>query len=84
MSYATTRVRQQLRALASLPEGEPVPSPCNAVCRISEATGLCEGCLRTLEEVAAWSGMDEAGKRATWQRLGERANAGTAVKERQR
>jgi len=30
------------------------------------ATGLCEGCLRTLDEIAAWSRMDAGAKRATW------------------
>ena len=34
---------------------EPVPSPCISVCRMDAASGLCEGCLRTLDEIAAWS-----------------------------
>ncbi len=29
-------------------------SPCVGVCLIDEQTGLCEGCLRTLDEVAVW------------------------------
>ncbi len=38
-----------------------------------EATsGLCEGCLRTLDEIAGWSAMTDAGKRAVWQRIGQR------------
>jgi predicted Fe-S protein YdhL (DUF1289 family) len=28
------------------------------------ATGLCRGCLRTLDEIAAWSVLDVAGKKA--------------------
>lgn len=40
------------------------PSPCNSVCRIEPRTGWCEGCARTLDEIAAWSGLDEAGRRA--------------------
>ncbi len=28
----------------------PVPSPCISVCRIDPASGLREGCLRTLDE----------------------------------
>lgn len=32
-----------------------IASPCINVCRIDEATGLCAGCYRTLEEIAAWS-----------------------------
>ena len=50
-----------------------MPSPCNAVCRISPATGLCEGCLRTLDEIAAWGGLDEDDRRAVWRRLAARA-----------
>lgn len=73
MIPARTRVRQQLQELSALPAGEPVPSPCNAVCRVSEATGLCEGCLRTLDEIAAWGGLDDTGKRTVWQRLAVRA-----------
>jgi len=30
------------------------PSPCMGVCRIDEASGLCTGCARTVEEIAAW------------------------------
>lgn len=48
--------------------GAPVqtPSPCINVCRMHEASGLCEGCLRTIDEIAAWSTLDEAAKRAVW------------------
>ena len=47
----------------------PAPSPCVQICRISMATGWCEGCQRRLEEIGAWSGLDEAGKRAVWRRI---------------
>ncbi len=44
----------------------PVPSPCSSVCKMAEASGLCEGCLRTLDEIAGWGALDEAGKRKIW------------------
>ena len=44
----------------------PVPSPCTSVCRISAATGWCEGCQRSLEEIAAWSTLDDEAKRRVW------------------
>ena len=72
---AAAHVRAGLARLAQLPPGAPVPSPCNNVCRIDAATGWCEGCLRTIEEIAAWGGLDDAGRRHVWLRLGPRADA---------
>ncbi len=51
----------------------PVPSPCNSVCRMNERSGLCEGCLRTLDEIASWSQLPQEDKRAVWERLSQRA-----------
>ncbi len=50
----------------------PVPSPCISVCRMEAHTGWCEGCLRTLEEIAAWPVLDDAAKRAVWKLLPQR------------
>jgi uncharacterized protein len=44
----------------------PVPSPCISVCRIDESSGLCVGCLRTLDEIAVWSTLDDEAKRDVW------------------
>ena len=49
-----------------------MPSPCVNVCRMDEATGLCEGCQRTIDEIAAWSSLDDAAKRGVWRELRER------------
>ncbi|MEP6792615.1 MAG: DUF1289 domain-containing protein [Ramlibacter sp.] len=49
-----------------------MPSPCISVCRMEEASGLCGGCFRTLEEIAGWSRMDDAGKREIWARIEQR------------
>jgi predicted Fe-S protein YdhL (DUF1289 family) len=62
------------------PDGR-VASPCISVCRIDDASGLCEGCLRTLDEIAAWSVLDDDDRRAVWAALAARA-AGLAAKER--
>lgn len=29
-------------------------SPCIGVCKLDEETQLCEGCFRTLDEIAGW------------------------------
>jgi len=49
-----------------------VPSPCTSVCRMDERTGWCEGCARTLAEIAAWSTMDDDEKTAVWNELAVR------------
>ncbi len=37
-----------------------IRSPCIDVCRMNEALGLCEGCGRTLDEIARWAQMSDA------------------------
>jgi uncharacterized protein len=50
----------------------PIPSPCTSVCRMDERHGWCEGCMRTLDEIAAWSTLSEDAKRRVWKLLGPR------------
>jgi predicted Fe-S protein YdhL (DUF1289 family) len=57
-----------------------VPSPCIEVCRMDAASGWCEGCLRSIDEISAWSRLDDAAKRAVWAALAQRR----AALERQR
>jgi predicted Fe-S protein YdhL (DUF1289 family) len=42
---------------------------------MNASTGWCEGCHRTLEEIAAWSTMSDADKRAVWKQLPARRQA---------
>ncbi|MGZ5847409.1 MAG: DUF1289 domain-containing protein [Ramlibacter sp.] len=74
MSDPVAHVREGLARLAALAPDAPVPSPCNDVCRIDGASGLCQGCLRTIDEIAAWGSLGEAGRCVVWARLGERAD----------
>jgi predicted Fe-S protein YdhL (DUF1289 family) len=37
------------------------------------ATGLCEGCLRTIGEIAGWADMDTPERLAVWQQIALRA-----------
>jgi predicted Fe-S protein YdhL (DUF1289 family) len=41
-----------------------VASPCVSVCKMSETIGLCEGCFRTIDEIAHWGLYDDDEKRA--------------------
>ncbi|HLE66900.1 MAG TPA: DUF1289 domain-containing protein, partial [Burkholderiales bacterium] len=36
-----------------------IASPCNKTCVMNEATGLCRGCYRTLDEIARWGEMSD-------------------------
>lgn len=49
-----------------------VSTPCIKVCVIDPATRLCRGCLRSLDEIAAWSGMSEPDRQAVMARLPDR------------
>jgi predicted Fe-S protein YdhL (DUF1289 family) len=39
---------------------------------MNRSTGLCEGCLRTIDEIAKWSSFDDAAKRAVWDEIDRR------------
>jgi predicted Fe-S protein YdhL (DUF1289 family) len=47
-------------------------SPCISVCKMNDASGLCEGCFRTIDEIAHWASMNDEGKRAVWLRIESR------------
>jgi predicted Fe-S protein YdhL (DUF1289 family) len=61
--------------LGSPATGPTVPSPCISVCRIDAATGWCEGCRRTIDEIAGWSQFDDGEKLAVWAELPRRRAA---------
>jgi predicted Fe-S protein YdhL (DUF1289 family) len=60
-------------------EAAAVPSPCVNVCRMDAASGLCTGCWRTIDEIAAWSTLDDDGKRQVWQAIELRQAAAPAI-----
>ena len=41
-----------------------VQSPCINICKMDAANGLCTGCWRTLDEIAAWSRLDDTARSA--------------------
>ena len=51
---------------------DDVPSPCISVCKLNSATEFCDGCFRTLDEIAAWSRLDDESKRAVWRLIAQR------------
>jgi len=43
---------------------------------MDEATGWCLGCLRTIDEIIAWSTLDDSGKQDVWRALDQRRASG--------
>lgn len=58
-SYLEIRVRSQN-------DPNPVPSPCMSVCQMDEDTALCQGCLRTLDEIRVWGNADSQQRLSIW------------------
>ncbi|HYQ99416.1 MAG TPA: DUF1289 domain-containing protein [Casimicrobiaceae bacterium] len=55
-----------------------VVSPCVSICEMEPRTGLCRGCFRTLDEIAAWSVLGDDARRAVMAALpARRERAGT-------
>ncbi len=52
-----------------LKDVQNIPSPCMSVCQMDEATGLCGGCLRTLDEIGNWGQAAAAYKRQVWRNI---------------
>lgn len=53
-------------------DGGRAPSPCISICRMNPQSGLCEGCLRTIDEIVAWGSASEAYKKAVWVEIRKR------------
>ncbi|MFN0301041.1 MAG: DUF1289 domain-containing protein [Burkholderiales bacterium] len=60
------------RSARQEPEAWDVPSPCINICRMNEAAGVCEGCFRTIGEIANWSVMSASEKKMVLARINER------------
>ena len=71
-------VRLQALTRRILQSPEAPPSPCISVCRMSDDTGYCQGCWRTLDEIGSWAQRDAIAKRAVWALIGERLAAHAA------
>ena len=52
---------------------DEIDSPCIRVCVVHPETRLCTGCLRSLEEIAAWTRMTPEARQATMAELPARA-----------
>jgi predicted Fe-S protein YdhL (DUF1289 family) len=50
-------------------------SPCIKICVIDPTSRFCEGCGRTLQEIAQWARLSEAERLAVMAQLAERRRA---------
>ncbi|MET0323234.1 MAG: DUF1289 domain-containing protein [Duganella sp.] len=56
--------------MSDLPNIPPsVPSPCVSLCKMDVERQYCMGCLRTIDEIMAWSKADDDYKRAVWSQI---------------
>lgn len=58
-----------------MPESTPTASPCIRVCSVNPKTGWCEGCYRTLKEIASWGRLSEEEREAVTTDLPRRRDA---------
>jgi len=52
---------------------DEVESPCVKLCVVHPETRLCTGCLRSIDEITAWSRMSPEARRAVMAELPARA-----------
>jgi predicted Fe-S protein YdhL (DUF1289 family) len=52
-----------------------IPSPCIGICSLDPVERRCIGCLRTIEEIAAWPEASDDERLLIVQRLRERRRA---------
>ncbi|UCC14392.1 MAG: DUF1289 domain-containing protein [Gammaproteobacteria bacterium] len=62
---------REIQAVEVREHQEAVPSPCIDVCQLGE-DGICEGCLRTADEIARWAAMPDGDRRRLWALLDRR------------
>jgi predicted Fe-S protein YdhL (DUF1289 family) len=55
-----------------------VPSPCIKICTYDPGAGLCLGCGRSLEEIAAWAQMSVGDRQRIMEALPQRLKAMSA------
>lgn len=53
---------------------DEIESPCIKICVIHPETRLCTGCLRSIDEIGAWSRLTPDARRAVMDELPARAD----------
>jgi predicted Fe-S protein YdhL (DUF1289 family) len=58
--------------IVSKTEQSDIASPCVKLCKIDKHSDLCQGCLRTIDEIIAWSKASRELKLEIWEKIEER------------
>ena len=58
--------------IVSITEQYDIVSPCVKLCKIEKHTSLCQGCLRTIDEITVWSKASRELKLEIWEKIEER------------
>jgi len=53
---------------------DEIQSPCIKICVVHPLERICTGCLRSIEEITAWSEMTDTERNLILQDLGSRAD----------
>ena len=77
LSAVELRLLKQAERVLQSKDDEFPSSPCISVCRMTEKTGLCEGCFRTLDEITGWSHRAPEAKKEVWRLIAQRLQART-------
>ena len=56
-----------------------IETPCIGICNLDQASGLCQGCGRTLGEITGWAGFTAAERRRIMAELEGRRQRRTGV-----
>ena len=55
-----------------------VKSPCINICKMDSHSGLCLGCHRTIDEISAWSRLDDTARQVILDKIAERRQSAPA------
>ncbi|WP_395007732.1 DUF1289 domain-containing protein [Undibacterium sp.] len=58
--------------IVSITEQSDIVSPCVKLCKIDKHSSLCQGCLRTIDEITVWSRANRELKLQIWEKIEER------------
>ncbi len=59
-----------------------VQSPCINICRMDPESGLCIGCLRTIDEITRWATIDDSARLVILDNVERRRTETPAVNRR--